>query len=333
MGPHHADLGATGAAPHSEPMRLPVGLCRLPIRFDVGRLVREVMSVRPEEWIDHPAVLEPCRNAILISVRGSGNNDFAASGQMRATPLLNRCPYVLQVLAALNTPISRARFAAIAGPARLALHEDANYHWFNRTRIHIPVITSPLVRFTVENKAEHLAPGETWILDNFRMHAVDNPTSITRIHLIADTIGSPAFWRMMRSSIRHGFDVKPRFVPFDRSDRPRLQIERMSFSVPSAKEMNGLVRDIVTELPTWIADETKRQTIEDQLIELRKSWREQFAKYGCSRRGEHAYRRLLDGFAAVSSGTGLKQLMPKSSKAYSAAAVLSSVFQANNNAA
>ena len=41
-----------------------------------------------------------------------------------------------------------------------------------------------------------MAAGEAWIFDNWRPHHVINASGIRRVHLVIDTVGSAAFWRL-----------------------------------------------------------------------------------------------------------------------------------------
>lgn len=75
-------------------------------------------------------------------------------------------------------------------------HRDLHPNWFNKVRIHIPVITNPNVLFHVwetdnvlkrENRTDfHMTAGSSWVFDTWRAHAVTNFSQEDRIHLIID---------------------------------------------------------------------------------------------------------------------------------------------------
>ena len=64
-----------------------------------------------------------------------------------------------------------------------------------------------------------MAAGEAWIFDNWRRHSVVNPHTADRIHLVADTAGSSAFWQFVAEGQRgappreHRFDKCAEYTP------------------------------------------------------------------------------------------------------------------------
>jgi len=185
-------------------LRLQHPFYRLPLVFDAARLGAEVAAVGGDAWMPHPTHFRGNSAAILISVDGEPNDDFAIAGPMRPTPLLADCPYVRQVLASFRAPISRTRLMRVAGREQVPKHRDNNYHWHRRVRIHIPIATQPAVRFECGSATRHMAAGEAWIFDTTRPHSVRNPTPEPRVHLVADSKGSPAFWRLVEAAQRGG---------------------------------------------------------------------------------------------------------------------------------
>src|SRR5215207_7190582 len=179
-------------------MRLPKPFYRLPLRFDVERLRAEVSALPAHAWVRHPNDIKGNSAARLISVDGSENDDV--SGRMQATAHLQQSPYIRQILASFGVVWSRSRLLRLAPGATVPEHADINYHWFTRVRLHIPIITRPEVRFYCGDQVVHMAAGEAWVFDNWRSHRVENFTSDERIHLVADTSGSAAFWRMVAQS-------------------------------------------------------------------------------------------------------------------------------------
>ncbi len=176
-------------------MKLVRPFFRLPLRFDVARLLHEIEALPADAWARHPNDI-PGNSALrLLSVDG-GEND-GLHGLMQPTPHLERCPYIRQVLANFGVVWSRSRLMRLAPHSTVPEHADINYHWFYRVRMHIPIITRPEVRFHCDGQSVHMAPGEAWIFDNWRRHHVENPTDDERIHLVADTSGTAAFWQFV----------------------------------------------------------------------------------------------------------------------------------------
>jgi hypothetical protein len=183
-------------------MRLPQPFFRLPLRFDVARLRAEVAALPAEAWARHPNAIEGNSSVRLISVGGSENDDVF--GVMRPTVHLRNSPYLRQVLASFGVVWSRSRLMRLSPGAGVPQHADINYHWHYRVRLHIPVVTQPEVRFVCGEEAVHMAAGEAWLFDNWRLHRVEHTTPEERIHLVADTTGTAAFWQFVYGSQRPG---------------------------------------------------------------------------------------------------------------------------------
>ncbi len=124
----------------------------------------------------------------LISAGGGENDDV--NGVMLATPHLQQSPYLRQILSSFGVVWSRSRLLKLAPGAGVPEHADINYHWYNRVRLHIPIVTRSEVRFHCGDQSVHMGAGEAWLFDNWRLHRVENPTPDERIHLVADTSGS-----------------------------------------------------------------------------------------------------------------------------------------------
>jgi hypothetical protein len=179
-------------------MRLPKPFYRLPLRFDVERLRAEVAALPAHAWVRHPNEIQGNSAARLISVDGGENDDV--NGRMEATAHLQQSPYIRQILASFGVVWSRSRLLRLAPGATVPEHADINHHWFTRVRLHIPIVTRPEVRFHCGDQVVHMAAGEAWVFDNWRSHRVENFTPDERIHLVADTSGSAAFWQLVGQS-------------------------------------------------------------------------------------------------------------------------------------
>ena len=196
---------------------------QLPLRFDAARLAEEVLQFSEDEWRAHPQGHAGNTALPLVAVGGGTNDDV--KGPMRPTPFLARCPYLAQVLASLGTVIGRARLMRIAGQSDATMHVDTNYYWMHHVRVHLPAVTYPEVRFLCDEKSVHMDAGEAWIFDSWKRHNVVNPVSAPRIHLVADTVGSAAFWELVARS-----GEAARFVPFVPSDpSPPIEFEDENF--------------------------------------------------------------------------------------------------------
>ena len=281
-------------------MKLARHFCRLPVRFDVERLRAEVEALPADAWSRHPSEYEGNTAARLITVGGAQNDTIA--GEMQPTPALLASPYLQQVLASFGTVWSRSRLMRISGGGSVPEHSDMNYHWFYRVRVHIPVVTRPEVRFFCGDQDVHMAAGEAWIFDNWRRHKVLNPASDARIHLVADTAGSSAFWRLVSQGQTEGFgqpNPNARLVPYDPAANPSLMTERFNVAprMPPA-EVELLAFDLLADLaPTNESAESAaavRQFV-NLIRDFCHDWRSLWSLYGAAP-GERRHYEHLIGF-------------------------------------
>lgn len=283
-------------------MRLPRPFFRLPLRFDVARLREEVTRLPAEAWAAHPNAIPGNSSVRLISVEGGENDDVA--GAMRPTPHLLRSPYLQQVLASFGVVWSRSRLLRLAPGARVPTHADINHHWFYRVRVHVPILTRPEVRFHCDGETVHMAPGESWIFDNWRQHAVENPSPEERIHLVADTAGTAAFWQMVAASA-----VLPEREPlrFDAAASPRVLTERSPpAAVMPAAEVDLLLNDLRMDLETTDPSNEGRQRLlhYDALLNaFCRDWRQACVLHGADA-AQTDFTRLRDGLRTASRAMG-----------------------------
>jgi|ERR1700674_516209 len=290
-------------------MKLDTEFIQLPLRFDTARLAEEVAGFLPQDWSAHPTGFKGNAAIRLIAAHGGANDDMG--GPMQPTPFLDRCPYIKQILASFQSVFGRSRLMLLAGESAVPPHSDVNYHWFSRVRIHIPVITFPEVSFHCGDKQVHMRAGDTWIFDNWRTHMVDNPTPHARIHLVADTSGSAAFWDLVERGHRpfgprpeRAFE--PEFVPYRAALNVAVPTEK--YNVPdimSPGEVEWLVADIVSDLNalsnTQDADASSKFV--HLLKQFTRQWRMVWAQYGREALGWPLYQGLLtdlkDGISKI----------------------------------
>ncbi len=267
-------------------MRLDTEFVKLPLFFDAERLAAEVAGIGEDEWRPHPQG-HPGNSALPLIAAGGDPADDAARGPMRPTPHLARLPYLRQVLAAFGSPLGRTRLMRLDGNAEATAHSDVNYYWMQRVRIHVPVMTRPEVRFLCGGREVHMAAGEAWIFDTWKVHNVLNPNPTRRIHLVIDTVGSAFFWGLVERAAE-----EPRWIPFRPDREPEIATEAVNVPVVmSPWEQEALLRPVVEDLseaPGLVRD----------LEDFRRDWRALWARFGESPEGWAAYRERLEALEA-----------------------------------
>ena len=285
-------------------MRLAKPFYRLPVRFDAERLRAEAAALPAGAWADHPNEIEGNSSVRLISAGGGENDDV--NGVMLPTPHLQQCPYMVQVLASFGVVWSRSRLMRLQPHAVVPEHADINYHWFNRVRLHIPVLTRPEVQFHCDGQVVHMAAGEAWVFDNWRRHRVDNPTDDIRIHLVADTSGTSSFWQFVAQSDQPG--VQHRQFNYDPARKVPLLTERAGpRPVMLPAEVDLLSLDMRNELAA--ASDTPQSRAQlgryHALLDgFCRDWRQLYLLHGESEAGLAEYERLRDALRNASRAHG-----------------------------
>jgi hypothetical protein len=281
-------------------MRLPQRFYRLPVQFDADRLRTEVAALPPQAWAPHPNGDTGNFAVRLISVEGGENEQL--NGVMRMTPHLERSPYLRQLLASFGVVWSRSRLLRLAPGAVVPPHADINYHWFYRVRLHVPIVTRPQVQFTCDGESVHMAPGEAWVFDNWRLHQVQNPTDTERIHLVGDTSGSASFWELVARSEKADTPVQHHAFDAARSASPLMERSLLRPVMPPA-EMDLLILDMRSELVPEVDSTDQRVRLARYhalLLALCRDWRQLYSLHGEEPAGWDSFAKLRDVIRAKS---------------------------------
>ena len=250
-------------------MKLSRKFTKLPLECDIERLRVELSEVKEHEWRAHPNRFVGNSAALLVSVGGGQNDKFAPAGGFAATPLLGRLPYVRQIMACFQSPISRSRLMRLAPRQVVPVHDDVGWHWFRRIRVHIPIETNPGVLFSCDDAKIHMAPTEVWVFDNFANHGVENNSDETRVHLVIDVVPTKEFF----SLIDAGFDpcndqtadFHPRKLQFDPTGNPIVPFESHESRTPTDAELHTIVKYIERDVPKLEASEQAKKMIVAEL--------------------------------------------------------------------
>ncbi|MFL6751166.1 MAG: hypothetical protein ACJ8E9_08925, partial [Sphingomicrobium sp.] len=88
-------------------MRIGRPLLKLPVRFCAETLARDVTALPRDAWLEHPQKYDGNIAVPLVSPGGALSNGTA--GPMAATPWLQQCPYILDVMRLLDSTWGRSR--------------------------------------------------------------------------------------------------------------------------------------------------------------------------------------------------------------------------------
>jgi hypothetical protein len=168
---------------------------KLPLSFDPDRLKADLSLMQPEEWIPHFNTRYYEGDWSGISLRAVGGRagqlypDPTATDDFADTPILARCPYFQEVLAAFHCPLTSARLLKLAARSSIREHKDYKLGLEDgEMRIHIPVVTNLDVAFFLVDERVIMQEGEAWYLDLNLKHRVENRSDTDRIHLVIDCV-------------------------------------------------------------------------------------------------------------------------------------------------
>jgi len=258
---------------------------KLPVQFDAKTLADEVNALPADAWVPHPTGFKGNEAVRLVTVNGQPTDSF--QGPMKPTENLDRMPYVRQVMGALGGVWSRSRLMGLGPGAEVPEHVDAHYHWRTHVRIHVPILTDPKVLFTCDDETVHMAAGECWMFDSFRWHRVENGWTERRVHLVMDTVVTPAL-RALIEAARAGAGTQA-LAPSD-ARQPPLRFEQVNApTVMSPWELRCHIEFIITH-----AEEHERlPALRARLDRLQEDWAALWAQYGAAVHGLSDYRRTL----------------------------------------
>lgn len=291
-------------------MKLQVPFVQLPLAFDVEALRAEVMALPDAAWRPHPQGFAGNDACTLVTVGGDPESDGFA-GAMQPTPWLLQSPYIQQVMATIGGTWGRSRLMRLSGNSEVTPHVDTNYYWREHIRVHVPIITTPSVRFQCGGAEVNMAPGECWIFDTWRLHNVLNEDENMRVHLVVDTVGGDAFWEHVASGRAPG-QARPgwqaRFVPPAPGATPALDYERMNLpQVMTPWEMREHIVFLLNEAQPHPA----LAGLQQALLQLTRRWQGLWAAHGTDRDGWPRYRALLETARADLFARGLDQVRLK----------------------
>jgi hypothetical protein len=303
-------------------MKLQVPFIQLPLLFDAAAMAAEIATLDASSWRPHPNALPGNSMLPLVAVDGDPANE-GFSGPMRPTPELLRSPCLSQAIAAISATVGRTRLMRLAGQAEVHAHVDQGYYWAERTRVHVPVVTQPSVRFECGGTATHMGAGECWIFDTWRLHRVLNESNAVRIHLVIDTVGSGDFWRLVTQGKPHNVPADQRWKPLRHIFEPGKVAEFACESVNAPAVMSPW--EINAHLGQLFADALEHPALPALRLHAQRflrEWRGLWARFGERPEGHEHYRDALQAFADAVRAPGEAVVLRNDVSWYSAMTTL-----------
>ena len=166
---------------------------KLPLAFDAVSLKSDLERILASDWVAHfnkDYYEGAWKGLALRSTTGRANQLYTPAHEEAVavdTPVLDRCPYFRQVLAAFDCTIQAARLLSLGPGSKILEHTDGHLGGdFGLVRVHIPVTTNNAVEFFVGGCKLVMREGEAWCIDFSLPHRVTNGSDQDRVHLVVD---------------------------------------------------------------------------------------------------------------------------------------------------
>ncbi|MBK8786796.1 MAG: aspartyl/asparaginyl beta-hydroxylase domain-containing protein [Chitinophagaceae bacterium] len=225
---------------------------KLPFLFDAGLLQQEVNALSASQWLPHYQVkhYEGTWTAIPLRSIGGKADDViispADNPQYLDTIFLESCPYLQKVLQTFQCPLQAVRLLKLNAGSSIKEHRDAELNFESgEIRLHIPVLTDPGVEFILDKERLTLQEGECWYMNFNLPHAINNNSSVNRVHLVIDALVND--W------------VKEIFEGPDCKIKKEIENTSGRYDTATKKQMIIQFREMNTELSNKLADELEKE--------------------------------------------------------------------------
>jgi hypothetical protein len=168
---------------------------RLPLRFDAGRLRRDLRTLSGGAWIAHFVRQNYDGDWGVLPLRGPAGARHPVmmiypdpnARVFEDTAALFDAPYLRRVLNGFDCPLQCVRLMRLAPGSVIKPHRDDDLAFESGTaRIHVPITTNPGVEFLLNGTRVTMPPGSAWYLRLSDPHSVTNRGGSDRVHLVLD---------------------------------------------------------------------------------------------------------------------------------------------------
>ena len=161
-------------------------------------LLEAVNALPREAWLENLQrqqdydVHRQTESIVLIFTDGDGWPDITVSRESGwdhlgevALPLME---HIIREHYPPGGTVIRAMAAKLLPGEMIKPHHDSHPSFHHGHRIHVPLVTNPRVRFTVDGRPMPLKVGEAIEINNQRNHSVTNKGSEARVNFIFDYV-------------------------------------------------------------------------------------------------------------------------------------------------
>jgi hypothetical protein len=254
---------------------------RLEVRFDPEALARDLSLLEEPDWVEHFVRQNYEGTWRVLPLRAPANAihpikmiySNPACDTFVDTPLLARCRYFQQVLAAFQCPLHAVRLMKLTPGSTIKPHTDHDLaSEQGRARLHIPVTTNPGVDFRLNGTRVMMAEGECWYLRLSDPHSVANRGPVDRVHLVLDALVNPWLVEQLTDAERVADGPAPE-SDLERFRRAVVRDVALQRRLSSVDDRNAFVA-LAIQLASERGCRTTADEIDRAMQEARRRWRE-----------------------------------------------------------
>jgi hypothetical protein len=178
------------------------GCARLPIDFDVKRVLEEISTLPPGSWGHRGGRIGVHNPAQAIFLRGHApaEGDLPVEDREALAFLPSLRELIEEVIPA--QPM-RCLLALLPAGAVIAPHIDQADYFSKTIRLHFPITSNENVWMYSIDRCYRMRAGEVWALNNSAMHGVVNAdAAASRLHMICDFLASEALIKLLARAER-----------------------------------------------------------------------------------------------------------------------------------
>ena len=225
---------------------------QLPFAFSPEKLAAELNGLN-EKWVMHfnKAHYEGDWSALpLRSINGALTNVIPGCKDddvFSDTVLMEQCPYIKSILAQFRCEHKATRFLKLKPGAIIKEHNDADLSYeMGEARIHVPILTNPLVEFYIDNERVDMQSGSCWYMNFNLPHRINNFGDTDRVHLVMDIV--------VNDSIREMFEnVAP--------DKKKIIPAKEKYSIDDKRKIIEHLKAMNTEISNKMAMEMEAKLV------------------------------------------------------------------------
>lgn len=243
-------------------------------------------------WREQASVDILCHAATpLITVGGTGNEDFPLVAKVRPTPWLEARPDIHRFLSQWQTPIVRCRLARFEGQAMTSSLKRNYYHWFRHRALYVPLVAPQALILQKESEVAPIRVGEVWQVPMQPGWQIVNPNEESAYALVIEVHASFSLL-----SQKEQVPTTTLVVTKSEDTIPSLQLEKNGFEVLTPEEFHGLTSHLLDSVGKNALAKEYYHHLANKVASMTTRWEQLFSHFGHDLCGELSYRDLLLDF-------------------------------------